>query len=88
MAASDVVFGVLDVCFKVFYMNVVYVAIVIYACCKYMFHVASICFKCFKCFLRIFQLFHLDIVQKYLWMLQAYVLSVSGVSYVYYKCFI
>jgi hypothetical protein len=50
MAAGDVVFGVLDVCYKVFYMNIVYVAIAIYACCKYMFHVASICFKCFRCF--------------------------------------
>jgi hypothetical protein len=48
--------------FQVFHLNVTYVAMAIYACCKRMFHVASICLSvlgvldvCFKCFIRMLQ---------------------------------
>jgi hypothetical protein len=54
---------------------------------------SSVCFKCFICFRRMLQVFHLDVVKvnldfAYTCMLQAYVFSVSGVSYVCCKCFI
>jgi hypothetical protein len=38
------------ICFQVFHVDVAYVAIAIYACCKRMFHVVSISFKCFSYF--------------------------------------
>jgi hypothetical protein len=54
---------------QVFHLNVTYVAMAIYACCKRMFHVVSLCFMlqayvfsvlgvlhvCFKCFIRMLQ---------------------------------
>ena len=53
-------FKCFDICFQVFHLDVVNVAMAIYACCKRMFHVTS---KCFRCFKRMFQVFHLDVVE-------------------------
>jgi hypothetical protein len=55
-----------DVVFQVFHLNVAYVTMTIYACCKRMFNVTSICFKCFKCVGCMFQVFYLNIVKVYL----------------------
>jgi hypothetical protein len=65
--------GVLDVCVQVFYLDVVYVAMTIYVCCKHMFlGVSNICFKCF-----------IWMLQKYIRMLHnMHVASVLGVLYV------
>jgi hypothetical protein len=46
--------------FRVFHLDVVYVAMTIYVYCKRMFHIISICFKCFK---RMFQVFYLDVTE-------------------------
>jgi hypothetical protein len=41
MTADDAVFQVfsdfLEVCFQVFHLDIIYVAMAIYSCCKYMF---------------------------------------------------
>jgi hypothetical protein len=40
VAADDVVFpSVSEICFQVFHLDIAYVAMVIYVCCKYMFQV-------------------------------------------------
>jgi hypothetical protein len=54
---------------------------------------SSICRKCFICFRRMLQVFYLDVAKvdldvAYTCMLQAYVSSISVVSYVCRKCFI
>jgi hypothetical protein len=54
---------------------------------------SSICSKFFICFKRMLQVFYLDVAKvnlyvAYTYMLQAYVSSVLGVSYVYCKSFI
>jgi hypothetical protein len=54
---------------------------------------SSICRKCFICFRRMLQVFYLDVAKvdldvAYTCMLQAYVSSISAVSYVCRKCFI
>jgi hypothetical protein len=50
----------------VFHLNVAYVAMTIYACCKRIFNVMSICFKCCKCVGCMFQVFYLNITKVYL----------------------
>jgi hypothetical protein len=50
-------------------------------------HVASLYFKFFRCFRRTFQVFYLDVAYVSL-ALQAYISSVSFVSYLCCKCFI
>jgi hypothetical protein len=57
------VLGVSDVFVQVFHLDVAYVAMVIYACCKHIYHVASICLRCLK---RMFQVFHRDLAEVYL----------------------
>jgi hypothetical protein len=54
---------------------------------------SSVCPKCFIFFRRTLQVFHLDVAKvdpdvAYTCMLQAYVSSVSDVSYVCCKCFV
>ena len=54
---------------------------------------SSVCPECFICFRRMLQLFYLDVAKvdldvAYTYVLQAYVSSVSGVSYVCCKCII
>ena len=71
--------------FQVFYLDVAYFAMAIYACWKHMFNVANICFECFR---RMFQVFHLNVAKvdldvAYTCMLQAYV---SSVLYICCKC--
>jgi hypothetical protein len=54
---------------------------------------SSVCPKCFVCFRRMLQVLHLDVAKvdpdiAYTCMLQAYVPTVSDVSFVCCKCFI
>jgi hypothetical protein len=83
VAADDAVFqvfsGISEVCFQVIYLNIAYVAMAIYTCCKYMF--------------QVFQLFQTYVSSVFsgcciTCTLQAHDSSVSGVSYVCCKCFI
>ena len=59
MAISDTAYV------SVFHLDIANVVMAIYACCKRLFHVASIYFKYFSCFRRMFQVFHLDVAEVY-----------------------
>ena len=63
MGAVDVVFqvflGVLEVCFQVFQLDIAYVLMAIYTCCKYM-------FQMFQLFQTYVQVFYLDVAEVYL----------------------
>jgi hypothetical protein len=91
------VLSVYFMCFKCFKRYIASVLIDVVKVNRDVTHVAmvfsSVCPKCFICFRHVLQVFHLDVVKidldvAYTCMLQAYVLSVSGVSYVYCKCLI
>jgi hypothetical protein len=86
LATDDAVFQVFpsvsEVYFQVFRLDIVYVAMVIYACCRYMFQV----FQSFQMYVVSVLSVLSACCRKYIWMSQN--MHVASVYFKYFSCFI